>query len=138
MAFLVSPIPLFSHWIDLVGHSFIILFIFSIDLFIPFIICCRYYDKSKIEEEIEEQRNVTSNNWNETKRSLRDAWLSLKPQPLEELHICEGNSWKSQLNTHGEGWYFIATDEFPLLSDLAFSFDIAKMVEDNCCQLDIK
>ena len=42
---------------------------------------CRYYDKSKIEEEIEELRQA-NNDWMETKRSLRAARLSLKPQPF--------------------------------------------------------
>ena len=50
-----------------------------------FYFLCRYYDKGKIEEEILEQRKLTNNNWNETKRSLRDARLSLKPQPLGEF-----------------------------------------------------
>ena len=69
----------------------------------------------------------------------------MKPQPLEELHICDGNGWKGQLTPHSEGWYFIATDEylfsfnyFPLLSDLAYNFHIAKMVENDCCKWDVK
>ena len=36
-------------------------------------VCFRFYDKSIIKEEIEEQRNIINNSWNETKKSIKEA-----------------------------------------------------------------
>ena len=33
----------------------------------------RYYEKSIIKEEIEEQRSIINNNWDETKKSIKEA-----------------------------------------------------------------
>ena len=43
---------------------------------------CRYYEKSIIEQAINEERNNIANNWEETKQSIRDARyrLSLSTQ----------------------------------------------------------
>ena len=46
----------------------------------------RYYEKSIIKEEIEEQRSILNNHWDETKRSIRDARfrIRLESQKLEK------------------------------------------------------
>jgi hypothetical protein len=36
-------------------------------------VCFRYYEKSIIKEEIEEQRNIVNNHWDETKQSIKEA-----------------------------------------------------------------
>jgi len=60
--------------------------VLCITLPIPIIVANfnRYYEKSKIEEELEDQRSKRNNNWDETKRSIRDARyrLSLKRNSL--------------------------------------------------------
>ena len=52
---------------------------------IEWIIITRYYEKSRIEEEISQQRTRRQENWQETKRSIKDARyrLSLQRNSLE-------------------------------------------------------
>jgi len=62
--------------------------VLCITLPIPIIVANfnRYYEKSIIKEEIEEQRGILNNHWDETKRSIRDARtrIRLETQKLEK------------------------------------------------------
>ena len=50
--------------------------------------CFRYYEKSIIKEEIEEQRNIVNNHWDETKKSIKEARyrISLEMEQFARKH----------------------------------------------------
>jgi len=82
----------------LVGSLCAICGVLCITLPIPIIVANfnRYYEKSIIKEEIEEQRSKLTNHWDETKRSIRDARyrIRLETQKLTKkklsINHCNG------------------------------------------------